>query len=46
MMRYLFVFNTVDNKFNGSHGKGRYFDIEANKLMKNYLKKQQQFKSK
>lgn len=46
MIRYLFVFNTVDNKFNANHGKGRYFDIEANKLMNNYLKKQQQFKSK
>ncbi len=47
MMRYLFVFNTVDNKFNqNNHGKGRYFDIEANKLIKNYIKKQQELKSK
>ena len=43
MIRYLFIFNTIDNKFNG---KGKYFDIEANKLMNNYLKKKQQFKSK
>lgn len=43
MIRYLFVFNTVDNKFrNNWRGKGRYFDIEANKLIKNYIKKQQQ----
>eukprot|EP01083_Nonionella_stella_P307058 1077784_1 len=43
MIRYLFVFNTMDNKSrNHWTGKGRYFDIEANKLMKNYKLKQKQ----
>ncbi|ETO35537.1 hypothetical protein RFI_01525 [Reticulomyxa filosa] len=35
--RYLFLFNTIPHRKN--HGsKGRYFDIDANVLMKNYRK--------
>ena len=42
--RYLFVFNTIDNN-KSIYGKGRYFDITAEKLMKNYIKKQNNLKN-
>ena len=42
MIRYLFVFNTVHSRKRSDwRGKGKYFDIAAEKLMQNYEKKQE-----